>query len=113
MCTRCYDQPLVMTLAFRKFEFYCIDCGGKFGFMDPASADGTDERLRKMKIIEDDFKELSKGLVPDGARLSTCVQCGPSSEVHLMHATAEEKEADSEARKRLHNRVAEIAYENR
>jgi len=27
--------PLIPTIAFDKYEFYCLECGGQFGFLDP------------------------------------------------------------------------------
>ena len=33
--------PLICTLVFRGAEFYCLECGGRYGFLDPRPAEAT------------------------------------------------------------------------
>lgn len=47
-CPRCaHRPPLISTFAWHKFEFYCLDCGRKYGFLEPASTpDGPEVEAR-------------------------------------------------------------------
>ena len=67
MCRRC-DEPLVSTFAFDKFEFYCLDCGGHFGWLEPGSAEPTPTRVAAMNARQEEFNQHASGLVPDSRR---------------------------------------------
>lgn len=44
VCPGCEEPtPLISTLAFRFYEFYCLECGGGFGFLEPRVVEGTPE----------------------------------------------------------------------
>lgn len=43
-CPACgLDEPLVMTFEFRGYEFICMNCGGKYDFLEPVPAPDTPE----------------------------------------------------------------------
>lgn len=43
-CPRCEEAtPLIGTIVFYQAEFYCLECGGRFGFLDPRTADPSPE----------------------------------------------------------------------
>jgi hypothetical protein len=41
-CRRC-EEPLISTIVFRYYEFYCLCCGTRWGFLDPAGREVTPE----------------------------------------------------------------------
>lgn len=63
MCRRC-DVPLVATFAFDQFEFYCLDCGGKYGFLQPKPADETPELVAECDRRLAEFTENASALIP-------------------------------------------------
>ena len=64
-CPRC-AEPLVSTLAWDKAEFYCLSCGGHFGFLDPVGAPETPELLARMEAVRAEFHALAAGaLIPE------------------------------------------------
>jgi hypothetical protein len=103
LCPRC-SAVLVMTFAFRKKEFYCLDCGGRWEFLAPLAADETPELDAKVEATMAEFKALAAGLIGDGVQLRTCPAC-KGTEPHAWHATPAEREADEQARVRLRERV--------
>lgn len=57
-CPACVDPtPLVCTLVFRHAEFYCLDCGGRFGFLEPRAEDKSDELDAALKRAEEEWAE--------------------------------------------------------
>lgn len=110
MCrsSSCRDVPLVATLAFRKYEFYCLDCGSHLGFMEPDAADETPELVAEMDARKAEWDENAgpKLLTPNAWRES-CEQCrlGDYAATHVSHATDEEKAADVAAREWIRGRV--------
>lgn len=43
-CPNCAEPtPLITTLAFRHYEFYCLECGGRYGFLEPHAWTATPE----------------------------------------------------------------------
>lgn len=95
--------PLALTLAFRGFEFYCLDCGATYGWLEPRPADETPELLARTEAVKAEFAELSAGLIGEGARLQDCAQC--ESLPHAAHATSAEWDAHEAAQRRLDARL--------
>ncbi len=94
--------PLLWTFAFRATEFYCLDCGRRYGMFGvdrvPATTPGLAARLAEATAI---FEPLAAALVVRGSRLlGSCAACDAGEE-HAKHATAEEWAADRAARDRL------------
>ena len=58
MCTEC-AVPLVMTFLVNQKEFYCLDCGRWFAWLDPDPADETPELLDDMEQRKARFRELA------------------------------------------------------
>lgn len=110
MCRRC-AVPLVCTMAFSKFEFYCLDCGDKLGWMSPDGADETPELLADMHAREAEWKESAGGkLLIVGAWHKDCDQCrlGDNGATHIQHATDEEIAADAVAREWIRGRLVGV-----
>lgn len=40
---RADGEPLVFTFEYPRYEFICMVCGEKYGFLDPAPAESTPE----------------------------------------------------------------------
>jgi hypothetical protein len=77
-CPRGCDTPLVMTMAFRGKEFYCLDCGRLYEFLEPRRLDTTPEVDAAQKAAGAEFTNLTQGdllpthlaeIEPDGPRL--------------------------------------------
>lgn len=67
-CPRCGD-PLVSTMAWDRFEFYCLSCGGHFGFLEPDGKPETADLLALTEARREEFRELANGaLIPDHQR---------------------------------------------
>lgn len=98
------DAPLVSTLAFRHFEFYCLDCGRRYGFLDPRPADETPELIARCDAYLAEWSALSEGLISEGGRRSDCATCVDGEE-HTLHATADERAAHEAALERLRARI--------
>jgi hypothetical protein len=64
-CRRC-AAPLMSTILFRGYEFYCLICGAKCGFLDPAPAPATPELEQRHDELRAEFEQLSAGMQPEG-----------------------------------------------
>lgn len=105
MCRRC-QEPLVSTMMFRKAEFYCVNCGATYGYLEPVPATETPELLSRMDANRTEFENLAKGHIGDGAyHMDDCETCRTKHEPHLYHATPEELAEDQAARARLRDRA--------
>lgn len=105
MCARCGDV-LVATMLYRKFEFYCVTCGAKYGYSSPWSADETPELLALLVQRRAEFETLSEGALAEGGmKLDTCDLCKERHQPHFLHATPAELAADTNARARLRGRA--------
>jgi hypothetical protein len=96
-------EPLVSTIVFRKFEFYCISCGRMYGYFEPQGVEETPERLDRLHSVETEWKRLSMNLIGDGAHYKACAAC--LNEPHSRHATTDEWIADEASRKALEDRI--------
>lgn len=105
-CPSCGDV-LVMTMAWRGFEFVCLSCGNLWDFVQPRGADETPERWARIEATKAEWQELSAGLLSGGAMLRACADAGGrcSSEPHLHHASAEEAAAHNAAVARIGERL--------
>jgi hypothetical protein len=64
-CPRCVEPtPLIGTIAFYRAEFYCLDCGGHFGFLSPRTGEPTPELEARLASYEAEWDEHA------GAKLS-------------------------------------------
>lgn len=105
MCT--CGAPLVSTFAFRHFEFYCLECGRRYGFLDPQGAPETPALIARMDAAEEEFRRLAEGLIAEGGRLlDDCDSC--RAEDHMLHATPEELVAHEAALVRIRERIARV-----
>jgi hypothetical protein len=96
VCRSCH-APLISTIAFRGFEFYCLQCGRHYGFVQPATAEPTPElqaRHRELKAEWD--KHAGSKLLIDGW-YAWCKKCRPGGEYHPAHATDRELAAHEAA----------------
>ena len=57
-CPGCIaPTPLISTLAFSHYEFYCLECGGHFGFLSPRAETDTPELHAIYKALEAEWEE--------------------------------------------------------
>jgi hypothetical protein len=99
--------PLISTLAFRKAEFYCLDCGGHFGFLSPDAAEDTPELRARYEALKSEWDEhAGSKLLADGGWYEDCERCEPGGEPHTAHAAAEELAAHEAALTWLRERAA-------
>lgn len=107
-CPRCPgDVPLISTLHFYKAEFYCLDCGGEFGFLDPSRAANPGPELdARLEAYQAEWDEHAGRKLLDGrAWYRDCARCDDRAETHGAHATDAEVEADAIATAWLAARV--------
>lgn len=87
--------PLILTLAWSRNEFYCLECGGHYGWLDPVAQQPTPELDARYAALKDEWDAHAGGLIGDGVRLQGCPLC--RSEPHSAHATEEEERLHGEA----------------
>lgn len=105
MCPEC-DTPLISTLVFKGAEFYCLDCGGAFGFLAPRGAECTPEVEAQYQERKAEWDEhAGRKLLAMSGWHRDCEQCEPRREYHIVHATDEERKADKHAREWLVERA--------
>ncbi len=110
MC-RC-GEPLVHTFAFSGAEFYCLSCGSHYGWREPDGKVETPELIAWMKAVEAEFVELGgRDLLGGGLIRRDCETCVRTGQVHLGHATAEERAAHERALGALKLRVRKGALD--
>lgn len=56
MCPRCADEVLVSTFNWAHYEFYCLNCKGHFGWLEPRAAEPTPELDQRVEAAEAKFK---------------------------------------------------------
>jgi hypothetical protein len=82
-CPRCEEAtPLVSTMAFRYFEFYCLECGGHFGFLEPRPVDVTPELTALEQRLHAEWDEHA------GAKLTIEGHQPVSERAGELHAAA-------------------------
>lgn len=99
--------PLISTLLFSGAEFYCLECGTKYGFLSPRPAEATPELDARYEQVKAEWDEITGGkLISGGVMLRDCATCTKEYEPHWNHATDEEKEAHEEALRCLRERAS-------
>lgn len=89
--------PLVSTFAFRGYEFICLECGRKYGWLDPEAVEATPELNERHEALRAEWVEHAGAkLLTSGSRHRDCEKCA-GGEFHLDHATPEEHEAHDRA----------------
>lgn len=98
-CPRCAgDVPLISTFAFYKAEFYCLDCGGRFGFLSPNRPEHPGAELdARLAAYEAEWEEHAGRKLLGAFWLTDCERCDGLGEYHPAHATALELAAHATA----------------
>lgn len=106
-------EPLVGSMHVPKAELYCVECGRSYGLFGARSTNATPELDARYEELREAFDENVAGklIIPRSWKLDTCERCSDPSvrmddRMHEKHATAEEWEADSEARQWMADRIA-------
>lgn len=90
--------PLICTFAFSGSEFYCLDCGGCFGWLEPHGAESTPELDARYEELEAEWNEhAGRKLIGGGAMFTDCAACKAANEPHMRHATEAEKQTHRNA----------------
>ena len=90
--------PLIATMAFRKAEFYCLECGARLGFLSPRPAAPTPELDARYEALKAEWDEHARHAVLIHGWYENCDKCKAGlSEYHPAHATAEELAAHEAA----------------
>lgn len=101
--------PLIYTFVFPKYEWYCLDCGTKYGMFDAIIVHNPDEELceRERTYLEEWDENVSGRLIVPRSWLTNCLKCkmGDEHAMHYQHATEEEQQADIKAREWLDSRL--------
>lgn len=108
-CRSCGDV-LVMTFAWRGYEFVCLGCGRLETYMGPKGVDETPELLARCDARKGEWLEMSAGLLPGGAMLRSCADAGGRcrQEAHVLHATLDELAAHEAAQARIGERLGKV-----
>ena len=102
LCSKC-GCPLVSAYFFPGSEFYCVDCGQKYGlFGNYEEVDLTAELKARYQENERWFCKVA-GDILTGVRLRNCEKCG--HEPHLWHCTEGEREKHNKAMGLLQERI--------
>lgn len=110
ICPAC-TAPLVSTFHWRKKEFYCLDCGRLWDWLQPFNQDETPDNLARMEAyIAEWCEHAGARLVTVGAWREDCPLCkdpatGRMLDSHDHHATPEEWAAHGEAIDWIRGRV--------
>lgn len=86
--------PLIMTMFWAKYEWYCMECGGHYGFLGVDSMTPTPELNAQYDALEAEWDAHVKGklITANGLRTEGCETCAKHdwNDTHDKHATAEE-----------------------
>src|SRR4051794_21762134 len=86
-CCSC-GAPLIGTMAFRKFEYYCLECGRKYGLIEPYLKDPTPELLEQYRKLLEEWREITAdNLIIENGQWIGCAKCQGTREPHRSHAT--------------------------
>lgn len=108
ICPSC-GAPLISTMAWPKYEFYCLECGGHYGFLQPRSVESTlelSERYNRLKYEWDKCAGPKLRIV--NGWFADCEKCKPHDEYHSAHATKSEHQAEQAALAWLKMRAKEM-----
>lgn len=92
VCPAC-EAPLVCTMHWAKHEFYCLDCGRHYGWLEPARGEPTVELTERMAAYEAEWEAHERALITPRAWRSECPKCRLGGEYHDAHATPAELHA--------------------
>ncbi len=66
-CPRCPEPtPLIGTIRFYKAEWYCLECGGRFGFLSPRTVEDTPELKARYEELQREWDDNTAGLLVEG-----------------------------------------------
>jgi hypothetical protein len=75
-------------MAFRKAEFYCLECGSKYGLFGGQLVSDTPDLRVRYERLQAEWEEHAEGaLLIDGGWRTECDQCKPGGEYHRAHAS--------------------------
>jgi hypothetical protein len=94
MCPRCV-VPLVMTMAWSKAEFYCLDCGAHLGFVSPVPADERERLLEQVAARKAEFERLGGNDLIRPAATTRPVRAARWPPARAMSATSRTRSARS------------------
>lgn len=107
LCRAC-DVPLICTFAWPRFEFYCLDCGGHFDWLDPAAGNPAEHDAELQARMSEWVTHAGAALITPQSWVEGCEQCKPRREYHSAHATEAEILADQNARRWLIERLTVV-----
>lgn len=99
--------PLISTILFPKAEFYCLECGARLGWLDPAAAKPTSELDARYEALKAEWDEhAAPRLRVLRVWFRDCEECMKHGPYHEAHATEAEREAHDAAMAWLRERAA-------
>lgn len=97
-CCRGCGEPLIMTFAWSRYEFYCVNCGAHLGFLEPQAKEPTPELDARYEELKAEWEALGgSALLGGGIMRTTCKTCVDAREPHVLHATDDERAAHESA----------------
>jgi hypothetical protein len=114
-CPPCWQAraervPLISTFAFSFAEFYCLECGGRFGWLEPIGFEVTDELQAHHDRLRAEWDEhAGHKILTVGARHHECEKCMVGGEDHTEHATDDDRAAHEQALAWLAERARGVA----
>jgi hypothetical protein len=107
-CPRCTEPtPLISTMAFPRAEFYCLECGGHFGFLSPRAETATPELKARHDELRAEWDEHADPFLRViRAWFEDCEACARRGEYHVEHASPKERAEHSQALAWLRDRVS-------
>lgn len=97
--------PLISTIVFSGAEFYCIECGQKFGWLSPRPVEPNEENNAWYERIKAEWDEHVGNKLLGRFWRDGCDQCSQRKGYHCVHATEAEIEADRKAREWMQQRI--------
>jgi hypothetical protein len=89
--------PLLFTMAFPGFEYYCLKCGAKYGMAGVDQIVNTPELIAELKKAEEFFNAVRGKIFFPGTRVTECDKCRKNDEDHVVHMSKEESKAHMNA----------------
>jgi uncharacterized protein (DUF983 family) len=87
VCPHC-GAPLIGTLAFAKYEWYCLECGRHYGYLEPkVGADTPGLAMRAESLQAEWDREIRGKLIPERGYLNNCQACAAHLDYHMDHAS--------------------------
>lgn len=92
--------PLIYTFMFSGAEYFCIECGSKYGMFDTESTEVTPALKKRSTANKAKWSAISADLLTGGVMFRSCTKCD-KGDSHLSHATPEEVKKHEKALKKL------------